>query len=167
MSMRLLIPLLALFMAVASADAIAAGNPCNPCAPKAKNPCAASSDRIDPKLVTRPVGTSLATGDNAALIKEGEKLWGDKGLSINGLSCQTCHQGNGAFNASFAKPYPHLVKMAKARSGIKKIELDEMIQFCLVAPMATKPLPWDSRELAAMTAYAHELQKSFKAKSNP
>lgn len=167
MNKLLAMMLLPFFLMAVSGNAFAAGNPCNPCAPKAKNPCAATSDRIDPKLVTRPAGTSLATGDNAALIKEGERLWNDKGLSTNSLSCQTCHQGNGAFNVSFAKPYPHFVKMANARSGLKKIALDEMIQFCLMAPMATKPLPWDSRELAALTAYVREIQKGFKPKSNP
>lgn len=157
--------LLAMLLTVVSfADA---GNPCNPCSPKGKNPCAASN-RIDPKLVTRPAGTSLAGGNPAELAQEGEKLWNSKSLSTNGVACQTCHQNNGAFKASFAQPYPHPVTMAKDRAGLKKIALDEMVQLCMVAPMAAKPLPWDSRELAALTAYAGTLQKHFKpAAANP
>lgn len=139
----------------------AAGNPCNPCAPKSKNPCAAGNS-MDPKLVTRPAGTKLAGGNAEELVKEGEKLWNSKSLSTNGMACQTCHQDNSGFNASFAKPYPHLVAMPKERAGVNKIALDEMVQFCMVAPMAAKPFAWDSRELAALTAYADTLHKHFK-----
>ena len=78
------------------------------------------------------------------------------------MSCQTCHQDNGAFQASFVKPYPHTVAMANDRAGVKKIALDEMVQLCMVAPMAAKPMPWDSRELAALTAYTGQVQKQFK-----
>ncbi|MBI3285631.1 MAG: cytochrome C peroxidase [Burkholderiales bacterium] len=142
-----------------ASSAFAGGNPCNPCAPK--NPCAASN-RIDAKLVTRPAGSKLFAGKPEDLRREGEMLWNSKSLSSNGLACATCHQSNAAFNASFAKPYPHLVGMVKERSGMKKIALDEMVQFCMLAPMASKPLAWDARELAALTAYASEVQKHFK-----
>ncbi len=143
-----------------------AANPCaaNPCAanPCAANPCAANpcaGAKVDANLVTRPAGTSLAKGD----VKLGEKLFKDTGLSTNGMSCQTCHEDNAAFEASFAKPYPHKVAMAAVQGGVTSIDLDEMVQFCLVVPMETKPLPWDSKELAALTAYTAELQKSFMA----
>lgn len=147
----------AALLAVGIAPALAA----NPCAPKAKNPCAAS-DRIDPRLITRPKGTKLYAGNAAELRKEGEKLWNDTKLSSNGMACNTCHQNHGAFEASFAKPYPHKVQMASDRAGLKTIHLDEMIQACMVMPMAAKPLGWESRELAALTAYTAEVQKSFK-----
>ncbi len=141
-------------------------NPCamkNPCAAKnpcvAQNPCAA---RLDAKLITRPAGTRLASGDHKELVKYGEQLFKDTKLSSNGLSCNACHADNQSFRPSFAKPYPHTVNMVKERAGIKRIHLDEMVQVCMVIPMAAKPLPWDSKELAALTAYAGELQKSFK-----
>jgi len=139
-------------------------NPCamsNPCS--AKNPCAAKSDRIDPALVKRPAGTHLAKGNRDELVKEGKVLWNDTKLSSNGMSCNTCHQNNAAFSASFAEPYPHKVGMVKERAGISKVRLDEMVQFCMLAPMAAKPFPWDSRALAALTAYAAEVQKTYKA----
>lgn len=143
-------------------------NPCampNPCA--MKNPCAAKVKRfdIDATKVLRPAGTRLAAGNHNELIKEGKVLWNDTELSSNGMSCNTCHQNNNAFGASFAKPYPHKVDMVKERSGISKVHLDEMVQFCMLAPMAAKPFPWDSRELAALTAYAAEVQKTYKAGS--
>lgn len=146
--------------------------PANPCAPK--NPCAVKSGEareLDPRLITRPAGTKLATGDHAQLVQEGERLWKDVQLSSNGLSCDSCHSNQGAFMPGFAKPYPHEVEMVRDKAGVKRIHLDEMVQGCLVMPMATKPFPWDSRELAALTAYTAEVQKSFKpgaaAPANP
>lgn len=140
------------------------GNPCaakNPCV--MSNPCAAKSDRIDSTKVKRPTGTRLAPGDHAALVKEGEMLWNDTRLSTNGLSCNSCHADHNSFSASFARPYPHKVGMVKERAGIKgAIHLDEMVQFCMMAPMAAQPFPWDSRELAALTAYTAEMQKTYK-----
>lgn len=138
-----------------------AKNPCaktvNPCA-KPVNPCAGKPE-IDPAAIRRPAGYKPTKGD-AAL---GEKLWSDTKLSSNGMSCNTCHQSHAAFQASFAKPYPHTVAMAKDKAGVKTIHLDEMIQACMVMPMASKPLAWDSKELAALTAYTQSQQKSFKA----
>jgi len=111
--------------------------------------------------ITRPAGYKPLVGD-AAL---GEKLFNDTKLSTNGMSCASCHANHGAFQASFAKPYPHTVAMAKEQLGRKTVYLDEMIQGCMVMPMAAKPLPWDSKELADLTAYTASLQKSFKPSS--
>lgn len=108
--------------------------------------------------ITRPVGYKPKAGDTAL----GEKLFGDTKLSTNGMSCASCHADHGAFQASFAKPYPHDVAMAKDQFGRKKVHLDEMIQGCMAMPMAAKPLPWDSKELAGLTAYLQTVQKTFK-----
>jgi cytochrome c len=110
----------------------------------------------------RPKNYKPYKADRAALVKEGEKLWKDTKLSTNGLSCNTCHVNNGAFAPTFAKPYPHEVAMAREKAGLKQVHLDEMVQLCMVVPMATKPLKWESRELAALTAYTAEVQKTFK-----
>jgi cytochrome c len=156
---------------LASASSVLAQNPCaaraNPCAAKnpraARNPCGAT--KVDPRLVIRPKGTRLAAGGHAEMLKLGERLFKDTKLSTNGLSCQSCHVNGAAFNASFAKPYPHSVAMAKSQAGISRVTLDEMVQFCLVVPMATKPLPWDSKQLAALTAYTGEVQQQFVKKA--
>lgn len=138
-------------------------NPCgakNPCA--ARNPCAA-------KAALRPAGYRPRKGSQAELVAAGKTLFSDTKLSTNGMSCNTCHQGNAAFQATFAKPYPHAVGMT-SDMGIKQVHADEMVQFCLITPMAAKPLPWNSRELAALTAYVVDLQKGFKptaAGANP
>jgi len=130
----------------------------------AANPCAARPE-VDPNLVLRPKGTALAKGDHAALVKQGETLFKDEKLSTNGMACQSCHADLGAFAPSFAKPYPHPVAMAQEKGGVKSVNLDEMVQFCMVVPMEAKPLKWDSRELAALTAYTGELQKRFQKAS--
>jgi cytochrome c len=151
----------------------AAKNPCageNPCAAKnpcgAKNPCAAAA-KVDPKLVTRPAGTKLSLAGKPELVKEGERLWKDTKLSTNNLACNTCHQSNASFKPTFAKPYPHLVEMPKDRAGLKQVNIDEMVQLCMVIPMASKPLAWDSKELAALSAYSLEVQKTFKPGAQP
>ena len=107
---------------------------------------------------TRPAGYKPVAGDHIL----GAQLWKDTKLSTNGMSCSSCHTNHGAFQASFAQPYPHTVQMAKDQLGRKVVHLDEMIQACMVMPMEAKPLPWNSNELAALVAYVQIEQKSFK-----
>lgn len=149
-------------------------NPCaamNPCATKnpyaAKNPCAAG-DRVDPKLVTRPNGTEPYQGDMLALVTEGRDLWNSKAISRNNsVSCSTCHQdGTTMLQPGFAKPYPHSVQMAKDAAGMESITLEGMVQLCMIKPMQSKPFAWDSRQLAALTAYTSVLQRTFKPVGN-
>jgi hypothetical protein len=153
------------------ANPCAAKNPCaaNPCAAKnpcAANPCAAGA-KIEPKLITRPAGTNLVMTNRAELVTLGERLWQNPSLSTNGLTCQTCHINHGSFLTTFSQPYPHMVAMAKDRAGLDKIDIDEMVQLCMVVPMAAKPLPWNSKELAALSAYSLEVQKTFKPAAQP
>lgn len=136
---KLLMTLLAsLFTAFVGPAAVAAGDPA--------------------AQVTRPAGYKPMAGDAVF----GEKLFNDTKLSTNGMACATCHANHGAFQASFANPYPHTVAMAKEQLGRKTVHLDEMIQVCMVMPMDAKPLPWDSKELAGLTAYLLTVQKTFR-----
>jgi len=145
----------------------------NPCGMKHKNPCGGmAADRIDAKLIKRPAGITLFSGvSRAQLVKEGEKLFRDPSLSPNKTTCNDCHTTNDLFKPGFAKPYPHPVGMAKVRAGVSgELHADEFVQFCMLAPMASKPLAWDSRELAALAAYVIDVkQKDFRAamKANP
>lgn len=106
----------------------------------------------------RPFGYKPLKGDPEA----GKLLFNDTKLSTNGMACASCHANHSAFSTSFAKPYPHTVAMARDQLGRKKVHLDEMIQACMVMPMAAQPLPWNSKELANLSSYLAELQKSFK-----
>ncbi|MFC1602002.1 c-type cytochrome [Pseudomonadota bacterium] len=153
------------------------GNPCNPCNPCAKkqgnpcnpcNPCAkrtSSGSGVDPKLITRPAGTNLyAAAPRSTLVNEGKQIFSDPSLGTNGLTCATCHTGNAGFQASFAEPYPHRVAMAKDRAGLKTIDADEFVQFCIVVPLKGTPLAWEGKKLAALTAYVVDVkQRAFQA----
>lgn len=144
-------------------------NPCNPC--NMKNPCAANNDAIDPKAISRPAGTELYSRiSTKKLIRIGKKLFNDTSLSSIGLSCNSCHATDALFNKSFSTPYPHQVTMAQDRAGMKSVHADEFIQFCLLAPMKGETLGWESKKLAALTAYVTEVkQKKFikKVLANP
>lgn len=145
----------------AGANPCVGGNPCgsNPCG--GGNPCAGA--RIDPARFQQPSGVSLASGERAALVAEGERLWNDPSIGNSGLSCGNCHvQGYALMKASFAEPYPHHVEMADQRAGVKKVNAAEMVNFCMLVPMAAEPLPWTSRELAALTAYVEHLQPGYR-----
>jgi len=139
-------------------------NPCNPCgAKKACNPCnPCSAAKVSAKDFIRPKGTRPASGNRVKLAAEGERLWTDIRLSTNGLSCNSCHANNAALNPTFAQPYPHRVAMPSQMAGAGKVSAEEMAQFCLLVPMQSKTLPWESRELAALAAYTVALQKTFK-----
>jgi len=155
-------------LAITSGTDRAMAQAANPCATKPANPPAQTATNpqakpeIDPKLVLRPVGTKLASGNEGQFTKQGKALFNDTKLSTNGVSCASCHLGNANFASGFAAPYPHQVAMARDKSGLAQVQLDEMIQLCIIVPMATKPLPWDSPQLAALTAYTSELQTAFR-----
>ena len=123
---------------------------------------------IDPSRITRPADIEPFTGaKRSVLVAEGKMLFEDSSLSSNGSSCNSCHATNDLFNASFAQPYPHPVAMAREKAGLgRALQADEFVQFCMIVPMASDPLPWDSRELAALTAYVVDVkQKEFVAAS--
>ncbi len=141
----------------------AAPNPCNPCGGNPCNPCGGGT--TDASRFVQPKGAALASADAATLRAEGETLWNDKSLSKSGaLSCATCHVGGTTqMNASFGAPYPHRVAMPHQAAGVEEVNAAEMVQFCMVTPMANEPLPWSSRQLAALTAYVEKLQEGFVA----
>ncbi len=126
------------------------------------NPCAAATE-IDAARVTQGDRALNPGGlDDAALIARGGELWNDNSLSTNGSACSTCHIGNYALmKATFAEPYPHPVAMAKDRAGLDQVNAAEMVQLCMIVPMATEPLAWDSQELAALAAYVEHIRPGF------
>ncbi|MDX8376393.1 MAG: cytochrome c peroxidase [Mariprofundales bacterium] len=138
-------------------------NPCsaNPCAAK-MNPCAAKMNPCAAKAIQRPENYKpFKARSNFYLKKAGKVLFNDTKLSSNGMACATCHDGGSMFKDTFLQKYPHQVQMAGERFGIQSIHLDEMVQLCMVAPMATKPLPWASKDLAALVVYVKKLQHDF------
>lgn len=117
--------------------------------------CAAKQQ--DLSNVIRPAGTVAFQGDKKELLAYGEKLWNDPSIGNSGLACGTCHAGNLTFNESFSQPYPHKVAMADNLAGLKSIDAEQMVQFCMLNPMQTEAYPWDAKELAALTLYVQEI----------
>ena len=140
----------------------------SPCAPNfgSVSPCAGM--KVNPARITRPVNYRPYQGNQADLLKYGEKLYNDTHLSPNGRSCQSCHQDGNLFRPTFIQPYPHFVAMARNRADLSLIELDEMVQLCMITSMEAEPLMWNSRALAALKIYTTEIQQALqKLHSNP
>ncbi|MEA2117061.1 cytochrome c peroxidase [Halovibrio sp. HP20-50] len=119
------------------------------------------------QLVSRPEGYVPGydeNGDNPkALIERGEALFNDPSLSTNGMSCASCHGSDGqqGYQATFNQPYPHPVAMGTNMFGMETVHADEMVQLCMVAPMAAEPLDWESEDLAALAAYVVNARQRF------
>ncbi|MEO1205690.1 MAG: hypothetical protein AAFV45_05105 [Pseudomonadota bacterium] len=129
-------------------------------------PLMAAGKKVDPATVTRPSGSNLIElSDQAAALKQGEKLFDSLKLSENGLTCKSCHFKYEAYEKTFLEPYPHAVGMAAKRAGMDQVTADEMVQLCLVVTMDSEPLGWQTPELAALTLYVLDQQRDFQAKS--
>lgn len=100
----------------------------------------AFADTNPAAATVRPPGYKPLKGDPDA----GKALFNDTKLPTNRMSCASCHANHGAFSASFAKPYFHTVAVDRDQFDRKSVYLDEMVQACMVTPMAAKPLPWNS-----------------------
>lgn len=117
--------------------------------------------------VARPEGYEPGydeSGDNPKeLIERGKALFNDPSFSTNGLSCASCHgaDGQSGYQDSFNQPYPHQVSMGVNQFGMDTVHADEMVQLCMVAPMAAEPLEWDSDDLAALSAYVVHARARF------
>ncbi len=113
------------------------------------------------KAVRRPQGYTPYQGDVAQLRVRGEELFNDTSLSSNGLACATCHANGAAYAPTFKNDYPHFVAMGKRDFGMEVVHMDEMVQICMVAPMAAEPLEWGGRDLAALSEYMKEVQQEY------
>ena len=110
-----------------------------------------------------------ATASHEELLTKGEQLWNDPSLGNSKLACSSCHKNNVArFKKTFLEPYLHMVKMAKKKAKLDEVSAEGMVQLCMVVPMKTEPLPWNSVELAALTTYMQEVvQADYVSKKGP
>lgn len=145
----------------------AAKNACNPCAAKnacnpcgAKNPCnPCGGASVDPAKFVQ--GTKQLSGRTDLAL--GKKLWNDRFLGKSGLACANCHIDNySQMTPTFKQPYPHQVAMPLQQAGVEQVNSAEMVQFCMVVPMMSDPLSWNSNELASLAAYVESLQSGYK-----
>ena len=115
-----------------------------------------------PQTRQAPRGMSARLSSSPGAVKAGGKLFRDTLLSTNGMSCASCYEGRKSYQPSFAQPFPHKMAMAAETYGTRQLHLDEVIQFCMVGPMAAKPLEWRSAELANLAAFMSEEHKKFR-----
>lgn len=120
-----------------------------------------AQDRAD---LVQPEGWSLTAGDRAALVARGAELYDDPSIGESGSACMTCHTDFENYNDTFLEPYPHYVAMGKNMFDMDQVTAAEMVQLCMVVPMASEPLPWESEELAALTAYVEDERERFAAR---
>jgi cytochrome c len=123
----------------------------------------AAAQDITKADVVRPAGAPAAA-KAPDLVARGAAYFKDPKLSTNEMSCNSCHADLQSFNDGFKAPYPHFVQMAKDVAGLEAVTAETMVQLCMMAPMASKPLAWDSLPLAALTAYVGKLQDDFRKK---
>lgn len=114
--------------------------------------------------ITRPAGVPPFVGVSAELETLGAKLFADENLSTNKMSCNTCHADFGSYSEGFKSAYPHRMGMAVDMFGVEKVDAEQAVQACMLLPMEAKILGWQSRELAALTAYVLKVQKEYVAR---
>ena len=124
----------------------------------------ASALAQDAADLTQPEGWALPDGDRAALVARGAELYDDPSIGESGSACTTCHTDFENYNDTFLQPYPHGVAMGQNMFQMDEVTAVEMVQLCMVVPMATKPYAWDSDDLAALTAYVEDEQERFIAR---
>lgn len=145
-----LLMVMLLIFSVAGADLLAAGG-------KKKSKKELLYDKV-----ARPADfVKLYDADSREeLVAYGKELYDARTLSPNGLACNDCHAESRAYKKGFAKPYPHPIRMAKARAGMKRdVHADEFVQICINIPLDGESLAWDSKELAALTAYVIDVEQ--------
>jgi len=117
-------------------------NPCNPCSMKA-NPCSMNPCSSG-KQLTRP----HAFNSFQEAVDMGKKMWNDDTLGTSGVACLSCHADFDLLNLEKNQNFPHYVKLVG-----DVVTLDQMINYCMLNPMAGKELDPDSKEMTAMAAY--------------
>lgn len=119
-----------------------------------------SPSGLDDTSILRPKGYKPSYPPNKAAINRGKALFNDTKLSTNGRACAQCHADADSFGARFKTPYPHAAMNSKARFGVDRMNLDEVIQVCMQGPMRNVPLEWSSPEQIDLTTYLLKVQSS-------
>ena len=114
-----------------------------------------SCGSVDPELITRPANSAVFEGDRAELVAAGATLWADADLGESGVACSSCHVGGAQFKETFKSAYPHEVAMVKSMSGITSTDAEQMVQFCMMAPMKSQPLACPPRNLSVCQFRRH------------
>ena len=115
---------------------------------------------FDETSILRPKGYKPSYPANKAAANRGKALFNDTKLSTNGRACASCHTDADSFGAKFKTPYPRAAMNSKARFGVDRMNLDEVIQVCMQGPMRNVPLEWGSPEQIDLSTYLLKVQAS-------
>jgi sulfur-oxidizing protein SoxA len=80
-------------------------------------------------------------------VLDGEAVWKNN-ANVTGKSCADCHNEAGASMKGVAARYP-----AFDRASGRPVDLEQRINLCRVRHQQATPLPYESRDLLALTAY--------------
>lgn len=89
-----------------------------------------------------------------AVVVEGEKVFHGGLGNENTVSCDQCHP-NGA------NIHPETYPKFQQQLG-KVVVLGEMINWCIMNPLESQPLPLDDPAMIAMQAYIHQERRGVK-----
>lgn len=123
----------------------------------------AIAQSLDATKMTQPTDMTYPNADDTEMVARGQELFENPEIGESGLACTSCHAEFGQYKETFKEPYPHFVQMAQDRAGMDEVTAAEMVQLCMVVPMQSEPLPWDSDELKALVAYVKDEQQRFSA----
>jgi len=120
--------------------------------------CASAAHAADRVPLSPPAPTALPTGPLGDSVRYGQTLVTNTrvlaaGFVGNGLNCANCHLDGG--RAAYAAPFVGLWGVFpeyRARRGSVE-SLEERINDCFERSMNGKPLPSDSREMIALLSY--------------
>ena len=109
----------------------------------------AGEERVPRKEAQGPVHRDdLVRRENkafASAVALGEKLWYDRTLGTNGMSCNHCHP-------DAAATHPETFPKFKSQLGAV-VSAQQFINWCVVVPLQAKAFELGGKELTALEAY--------------
>ncbi|MBF0358664.1 MAG: hypothetical protein HQL70_08645 [Magnetococcales bacterium] len=128
----------------------------NPCKMEPNTPCNAKQ-KDTPKQIVGKQQKGFTSFYNAAA--SGHKMWNDSRLGTSGFTCLSggCHANFENLSLDKNKTFPHYVGMAG-----KVVTLSQIINYCLVNPMAGSALAEDSDEMTAMAAFYRKYRMQYR-----
>jgi L-cysteine S-thiosulfotransferase len=96
---------------------------------------------------TRAIQDDDATNPGMLWVLDGEALWGRKAGAAD-RSCADCHGDAGASMKGVAARYPAFDPERR-----RPLSLEQRINSCRIAKQKAPPLPYESKDLLALTAY--------------
>ncbi|MBR1268480.1 sulfur oxidation c-type cytochrome SoxA [Bradyrhizobium sp. AUGA SZCCT0222] len=112
---------------------------------------------------TRAMQDDDTTNPGMLWVLDGEKLWAGKTGAAN-KACADCHQDARASMRGVAAHYPALDKALG-----RPVDLEQRINLCRATHQQATPLPYEGRELLALTAFVAQQSRgaAIQTRSDP